>query len=313
MSIMVTGGSGFIGVRVVRKLLERGEKVVCFDVSPPRSQFHSMLERGTFYRGDVTQITQLLEATKTFDVRRVIHLAAMVPPETEDKPHPAMYLNIQGTNNVFEVARWAGLERVVYASSLAYYGLQENFGLRAVNEDDRPNPINIYGMTKLANEFAARKYTERCGLDLRGIRICPTLGHGRTAGPAGPVIGLLISYPAVGKPIDIPFSAAQPYLMIHVEDAAEIFVRVALADGLRHPVYNTGGYQIRIGDIAELVKEFIPDARITMGSRPAPGMYLVENSRLMTDVDYVLPPLRVRILDHINEARSEAGLQPIKG
>ena len=100
------GGNGLIGSRIIRKLLERGEEVVSFDLAPPRSNLplHRHLADVPFYRGDITQIPHLLEAANTHRVDRIIHMAALLPPDTEDRPHFGMLVNIQGTNNVFEVA-----------------------------------------------------------------------------------------------------------------------------------------------------------------------------------------------------------------
>ncbi len=311
MTIMVTGGTGFIGARIVRLLVERGEDVACFDLAPPRANLQPYLNRIKFYRGDVTQLPHLLEAINAYGVRRIIHMAALLPPDTEDRPHFGMLVNIQGTNSVFEGARWTGIERVVYASSIAVYGVQETFGDRPVNEDDPPNPVNVYGMTKMVNDFAAGKYAASYGLDLRGVHICTVFGHGRTTGMTGMIGGLLVSLPAVGKPIDLPFDETEPSPMIHAEDAAEIFVRVALAKELHHPVYISGGHYATIRDMADLVRGFIPDAKITTGDRKVPHIYLVDNSRMLADIGYEPPPLRMRVLDHINDARKEAGLPPI--
>ena len=112
MSVMVTGGTGFIGNRIIRKLLERGEEVVCFDLAPPRANLAPYMDRIKLYRGDVTQLPQLMEAISLHEVTRIIHMAALLPPDTEDRPHFAMQVNIGGTNNVFEAARWTGIERV---------------------------------------------------------------------------------------------------------------------------------------------------------------------------------------------------------
>ena len=136
MSIMVTGGTGFIGNRIIRKLLDRGEQVVCFDLAPPRNNLEPYAGRINFYRGDISQIPHLLEAINTFQVHKIIHMAALLPPDTEDRPHFGMFVNIQGTNNVFEAARWSSIQRVVYASSIAVYGVQETFGDRPINETD---------------------------------------------------------------------------------------------------------------------------------------------------------------------------------
>ena len=204
MTIMVTGGTGFIGARIIRKLLERGQDVVSFDLAPPRPTLDSRMNAVPLYRGDVTDMAHLMEAVNTHKVSRIIHLAALLPPASENRPGHGLHVNIQGANNVFEVARWASIERVVYASSIAVYGVQDTFGQHPINEDDPANPVNVYGMTKAVNDFAAAKYIDMYGLDLRGIRICTVFGHGRFTGMTGLIGGLLMSNPAVGKPIDIP-------------------------------------------------------------------------------------------------------------
>ena len=313
MSIMVTGGTGFIGNRIIRKLVERGEDVVRFDLAAPRANLEPYLDRIQLYRGDITQVPHLLEAVNTYGVEKIIHMAALLPPDTEERPHFGMLVNIQGTNNVFEVARWTGVQRVVYASSIAVFGVQETFGERLVNEDDLSAPVNVYGMTKAANDFAAGKYIDRYGLDLRGVRICTVFGHGRVTGMTGIIGGLMMSLPAVGKPISMPFHQDELSPMIHAEDAAEIFLRVALSDGLNHRVYISGGHLCTIREMADIVREFIPDAQITTGDQAVPHIYLVDNSRMLADIGYELAPLRVRVLEHINDARREAGMDPIGG
>ena len=311
MSIMVTGGTGLIGSRIVRMLVERGEEVVSFDLAAPRSNLQSYLDRIQVYRGDITQILHLLEAVNTYGVQKIVHMAALLPPDTEDRPHYGMLVNIQGTNNVFEAARWTGVQRVVYASSIAVYGVQENFGDRAVTEDDVWSPVNVYGMTKAANDFAAAQYVGRYGLDLRGIRICTVFCHGRVTGATGMIGGLLMSLPAVGKSVALPFRPDEASPMIHAEDAAEIFVRVTLAERLNHRIYISGGQLATIGDMADIVRSFIPDAKISTGDQSVPHIYLVDNSRMLADIGYEMPPLSVRVLEHINDARREAGLAPI--
>ena len=313
MSVMVTGGTGFIGNRIIRKLLDRGEEVVCFDLAPPRANLEPHLDRIKIYRGDITQMSQLLEAINTYQVHKIVHMAALLPPDTEDRPHLGMLVNIQGTNNVFEVARWTNIQRVVYASSIAVYGVQETFGQRPINEDDLTAPINMYGMTKAANDFAAAKYRENYGLDIRGVRICTVFGHGRVTGMTGMIGGLMMSLPAVGKPVSMSFDPQQASPMIHAEDAAEIFVEVALRERLNHSVYISGGHLATIQDVANTVCEIIPDAQISTGDRPVPHVYLLDNSRMLADIGYEMPPLRVRVLEHINDARREAGMEPISG
>ena len=311
MSIMVTGGTGFIGNRIIRKLLDRGEEVVCFDLAPPRNNLEPYADRINFYRGDISQIPHLLEAINTFDVRKIIHMAALLPPDTEDRPHFGMSVNIQGTNNVFEAARWSNIQRVVYASSIAVYGVQETFGDRPINETDLSDPVNVYGMTKAANDFAAGRYRERYNMDIRGVRICTVFGHGRVTGMTGMIGGLMMSLPAIGKPVTMQFDPNEASPMIHAEDAAEIFVQVSLSNNLQYPIYISGGHLATIQDIANIVKEYMPEAQITTGDRPVPHVYLVDNSRMLSDIGYEMAPLRVRVLEHMNDARAEAGLPPL--
>jgi nucleoside-diphosphate-sugar epimerase len=111
----------------------------------------------------------------------------------------------------------------------------------------------------------------------------------------------------------MPFHEDEPSPMIHAEDAAEIFVRAALADKLNHRTYISGGSLATIKDMADTVRSFIPDAEITTGEQAVPHVYLVDNSRMLADIGYEMPPLRVRVLEHINDARREAGLPAIVG
>jgi len=95
MAVMVTGGTGFIGNRIVRKLADRGEEVVCFDLAPPRANLEPYIDtvrsgRVHIYRGDITQMPHLLEAINSQGVDRIIHLAALLPPDTEERPHFSM-------------------------------------------------------------------------------------------------------------------------------------------------------------------------------------------------------------------------------
>ena len=313
MSVLVTGGTGFIGNRIIRKLLDRGEDVVCFDLVPPRVNLEPYLDRIKIYRGDITQLPHLLEAINTNGVHKIIHMAALLPPDTEERHSYAMQVNIGGTNNVFEAARWTGVERVVYASSIAVYGIQDTFGERPINEDDLHDPINVFGMTKSVNDFSAKRYIDRHGLDLVGVRICTVFGHGRVTGMTGMIGGLLMSLPAIGQAVSMPFHHEEQSPMIHAEDAAEIFVRAALADKLNHSIYISGGSMCSIKEMSDIVRDIIPDAQISTGDQLVPHVYNVDNSRMLADIGYEIAPLRQRILDHINDARNEVGMQTLQG
>jgi nucleoside-diphosphate-sugar epimerase len=104
---------------------------------------------------------------------------------------------------------------------------------------------------------------------------------------------------------------------IHVDDVAEVFARVTLADAPKHDVYNTGGTAISLGDIATMVTAFLPDARISFqhetGGREISGNYLIDNARLVQEFGVQYLPYRQRVLQIINEVRTAEGLAPIDG
>jgi nucleoside-diphosphate-sugar epimerase len=126
---------------------------------------------------------------------------------------------------------------------------------------------------------------------------------------------LCITEPSRGKPIKFPFQDAMR-LPIHVEDISEIFVRVTLAETTEHPVYNSGGETISMGDLAGLVKKYLPDAQIEFdkaeGGRATSGNYMMDNTRLVQEFEYNLAPFEQRVVEIINEIRKEEGL-PLVG
>jgi nucleoside-diphosphate-sugar epimerase len=99
---------------------------------------------------------------------------------------------------------------------------------------------------------------------------------------------------------------------IHVDEIAEIFARVIMTDKPNHGVYNTGGVGISMGEIADMVREFLPDAKITFeketGGKAISGNYLIDNSRLVQEFGVQYRPYRERVLQIINEVRREAGM-----
>ena len=102
---------------------------------------------------------------------------------------------------------------------------------------------------------------------------------------------------------------------IHVDEVAEIFARVIMADRPTHWVYNTGGIAISLGEIADLVREYLPDAKISFGKdtggKEISGNYLIDNTRLVQEFGVQYRPYRERVLQIINEVRREAGLAPV--
>ena len=101
-------------------------------------------------------------------------------------------------------------------------------------------------------------------------------------------------------------------LPIHVEDISEIFVRVTLAESTQHQVYNSGGETISMGELADLVRQYLPQAEITFekeeGGRDNSGNYMMDNTRLCQEFEVSLAPFPQRVLEIINEVRRDEGL-----
>ena len=150
MSILVTGGTGFIGSYLVRALLERGERVVAFDTTPNTELVRGESPQITFVRGDVSQITDILHTVKKEGVKEIHHLGALLVPACEADPVKALTVNVRGTVDVLEAARLMDVEKVVFTSSVGVFGpdLPE-----PVTDDAPKNPPTDYGMTKLLCEL----------------------------------------------------------------------------------------------------------------------------------------------------------------
>jgi nucleoside-diphosphate-sugar epimerase len=133
--VLVTGGTGFIGPRLIKRLAARDETVVCRDLNPGAAAFADLADRVKVIRGDVSRFGEVMRTVIEVKPDRLINLAYGIGAG-EGNPHQVMRLDVLGMDNCFEAARLGGVRRVVYASSIAVSGQQSHFGERLVNEDD---------------------------------------------------------------------------------------------------------------------------------------------------------------------------------
>ncbi len=307
MTIFIAGGTGFIGRRLVPLLAQRGEEIVCMDLNPQTADFSSLGKQVRVVRGDVSQFDDLISAMSAAKPDRAINLAYFLG--SEHPPHRAFKLNILGMDNCFEAARLVGCNRVAYASSLAVSGEQKFYGERVVTEDDFRHGHVQYAMHKIFNEWQAQDYREKHGMEITAIRPANVTGPDKIVGSVDHVF--CITDPARGKAVKFPYRDAMR-CPIHVDEVAEIFARVIMTDKPKQWVYNTGGIAISLGEIAEIVREFLPDAQITFdkdtGGRELSGNFLIDNTRLVSEFGVQYRPYRERVLQIINDIRREEGL-----
>jgi nucleoside-diphosphate-sugar epimerase len=312
MSILVVGATGFIGPRLIRNLVARGHSVVGMDLNPAAAAFGDLPVGAPVVRGDVTQFEDVMRTVLEVKPERLINLAYGLGAG-EGNPHQVVRLDVLGMDNCFEAARLAGVRRVVYASSIAVSGQQSHFGERPVNEDDPVYGTSQYAMHKIFNEFQAKKYIKNYGMSITGVRPANVTGPDKVRGSTDHV--QIMTEPARGKPVHLPQKGLMR-LLIHVEDMAEVFARVLLADAPRHALYNSGGIPISLGDLADIVRGFLPDAQITFaqeGGREESGNYLVDWTRLSKEFGIEYPGLHTRVLEVINDVRRQEGLPPVAG
>jgi nucleoside-diphosphate-sugar epimerase len=312
MALLVIGATGFIGPRLIRRLVARGETVVGMDLNPNAVPFGGAPIGAPVLRGDVTRFEDVMRTILEVKPERVINLAYGLGAG-EGNPHQVMRLDVLGMDNVFEACRLAGVRRVVYASSIAVSGQQSHFGDRPVNEDDPVHGTSQYAMHKIFNEFQARKYITSYGMSIVGVRPANVTGPDKVRGSVDHV--QIMSDAARGRPVRLPRKGLMR-LLVHVEDMAEIFARVLLAEAPRHALYNSGGIPVSLGELADIVRGFLPEAEITFdseGGREESGNYLVDNSRLTKEFGVEFPGLHTRVLEVINDVRRVEGLPPVTG
>jgi len=311
MSVLVLGATGFIGPRLIRRLIARGQSVVGMDLNPHALPFDGAPVGCPVVRGDITQFEDVMRLMLEVKPERVINLAYGLGAG-EGNPHQVMRLDILGMDNCFEACRLAGgVKRVVYASSIAVSGQQSNFGERRATEDDPVHGTTQYAMHKIFNEFQAKKYIKNYGMSIVGVRPANVTGPDKVRGSVDHV--QIMTDAARGRPVHLPKKGLMR-LLVHVEDMAEIFARVLLAEAPRHSLYNSGGIPVSLGELADIVRGFLPEAKITFaeeGGREDSGNYLVDWSRLAKEFGIEYPGLHTRVLEVINDVRRSEGLHAL--
>jgi len=281
---LVTGALGCIGSWVVRNLVRQGSRVTAYDLddNPHRMKLimaPDELARVTFARGDITDLDALLALVHSSGVTSIIHLAALQVPACKANPSLGARVNVVGTVNVFEIARRLGLDRVVYASSVATYGGREAYAQSLIQPDDPLMPKTLYGVYKQANEATARVYREDWGVSSIGLRPYVLYGPGRDQGMTStPTKAMLAA--AAGLPYRITYGGRSG--MQYTDDVARLFIAVASVPFEGAEVYNIRGSVVDMAEVVEAIEATEPRARgtITYDATPLPFPDGQDDSRL---------------------------------
>jgi UDP-glucose 4-epimerase len=315
MSMLITGGTGFLGSYFTRYAVrDQGlDHVVVLDRYVDRGRIEDVLDRVILIEGDVTDVDTVKSAIEDHQVDRVAHFAFMLGSPAPG--HMVAYVRVQslGTAIVFESARAAGVERVLFCSSVAAYGRQHQTPL---TEDLRVNAMEPYGSSKVWGEALGCYYTDELGLEVVSLRFGSTYGLGR--GWRGSYTSGLLNLPAQthymarvedavrGRPIELPRDDALVD-WTYAADSAQAAWLALTTEHLPHHLYNVCAERRPIGDFARALRRLLPDADIRTDPTEQPGHShpSMDNSRLVNDLSFQPKYLlEAGLDDYVNRVRA---------
>jgi len=249
MKILITGGAGFIGKHLVKKLLKEKKQVTIFDnFSNSKKEFIlDLIEDGAkIIEGDITNIQEISDASKDHDV--IIHLAAMISVEESVRnPSKTFQINIDGTKNVLEACRKNNIRKITIASSAAVYGEgKPNFKL---SEKSKLNPISPYGESKVKMEQEIMKFVSKYKIDCIILRFFNIFGIGQSSEYAG-VVTKFIDCIKKDKPLTIFGDGMQTRDFVSIHDVVNAINNAIISKN--NGIYNiASGKTVTIKELAE--------------------------------------------------------------
>lgn len=283
---LVTGALGCIGSWAVKRLVEAGVPVWTYDLPGSAHRLRLMLSddqlaQVTQIAGDITDQAAFERAVADNGITRIVHLAGLQVPFVRADPVQGARVNVVGTTIVFEaIKRHAGQVRgLAYASSFGVYGPASLYPPGPLAHDAPLKPPTLYGVLKQANEGTAQIYWQEHGIRSVGLRPYIVYGPGRDQGMTSTPTKA-IAAAAFGRPYHISFGGTAVYQ--HADDAADVFIRSALASVDGAPVFNLGGSTVPMSAIVAAIEAAAPEmaGRITFEPAELPNPAAVDSSAL---------------------------------
>ena len=279
MATLVTGGTGFVGANIVRELARAGHEVISYDVAPADAlvrSFTADLESSiSFVQGDIRDREAVEGLANGHGVDRIIHAATYTVNQHDlevARGRDVVGINVEGLANVLELARIAGVQRVVYVSSGAAYGIAAGTD-QTYSEDMPVSPDSMYGITKYAGELITRRYGELYGFSTVSVRLSTPYGPMERVTGHRAVMSALYQWTgqvARGEPLSVQADSFDPDEgrdYTYVVDTARGLQTILDAPELPHDLYNlTSGPWITYRQILDALAEIVP------GSPPAPSV-----------------------------------------
>lgn len=222
---LVTGGSGFLGINLIRHLLSEGWKVVSFDIA--EFPFEDVASRINVIQGDIRDRNEVDQAMKGIDV--VIHTAAALPLQTEKEIYST---EVSGTRNCLESALENQVLRFIHISSTAVYGVPDHHPLY---EDDDVCGVGPYGKAKILAEELCREFREK-GICVTILRPKSFVGPERLG-----VFAMLYEWAYEGRNFPLLGTGKNRYQLLDVEDLCRAISLAAELDESRvNDTFNIG-------------------------------------------------------------------------
>ena len=250
-AVLVTGGAGFVGSNLVRRLVELDARVTVLDnfVTGDTSNLRGV-ETPRIVQGSVTDVELLNQLVPGMDY--VVHAAARNIIVSTRNPREDFETNIGGTLNVLLAARNSKVVRIVYTSSASVYG---NSRYLPVNEDDQPSLLSPYAVSKYAGENYCQAFHESYDIPTAVVRYSNVYGPGQS--PSNPYCGVIAKFfqAAVdGKPISIHGDGQQTRDFTFVEDTVEATLLAAVSPRAVGEVFNIGtGFETDVNTLAQTI------------------------------------------------------------
>src|SRR3712207_4335029 len=221
---MITGGAGFLGINLVRYLLDRGHSVVSLDIAPFDYPEKSRVKVIT---GDIRDRSSVDRAMEGVDI--VVHTAAALPLY---KPEDIYSTDIDGTRNILQSALEHKVDRVIHISSTAVYGIPDHHPLY---EDDKLEGVGPYGQAKIQAEMVCLEYRGR-GMVVPIIRPKSFIGPERLG-----VFALLYDWALEGHNFPMIGNGKNRYQLLDVEDLCQaIYLCLTLPAEKVNDTFNVG-------------------------------------------------------------------------
>lgn len=235
MKILVTGGAGFIGSHLMRKLKERGFEALALDNLSTGLRENLLPDMKLVVMDIHDDVVENLFQKEHFDA--VVHLAAQtLVSDSMTDPENDMYQNVAGTVRILECCRKYGVKRIIFSSSAATYGDVDEKAL-PIAETLPQTPLSFYGLTKKTAEKYLELYHLAYGLDYVVLRFANVYGERQGDGGEGGVISIFTKRLAQGKGITIFGDGKQTRDFVYAGDIADGII-AALATDAKNTAYN---------------------------------------------------------------------------